>query len=264
MRAFAAALQEREPLNPAEESRGRIAFERFAVESFVWGSANIEVFFPALEQAADTLDLVGKFGACFSTISSPMFSFESLDQYSPLLGCHPRVFNTLVEALKAVRCGAVYPATTHMMDSGLLEPEACHSLQGLVYIYTAQIALLCWQDLQHPDFRVLKELEQLVKIACVHIQRDPLQKPFGKYFLIPLAVVGALVTDCAKQAMLRRKLDTLLDRIDCRLIQLVQKCLNDLWASKTLNESASRRSMLLSALLMLIDTTSPSWWLQDG
>lgn len=264
--AFSTALQLRKRLDPAQEGSERIAFERFALESFVYHTSNSSIFYSALEQPTEAKDLVRKFAACFSFAGSSISGFRDSDLDSPLLGCHPDVFLCLTDAIKTIRsgendtCSTNVPLQTYL---GLSKLEATCLTKGLIYIHAARIALLCLHEFQgERTLGVKTQIVQTLQDAILHIEADSLQVPFSKYYLIPLGIIGSVVTNRSDQAMLQSKFDVLLSRNECRLIKLVSSCMYSTWVFGLSAAISENKSLLLSKFLEQLDITAPSWWQQ--
>lgn len=249
LRAISTILRLREPLSRVAAGGDRLAFERFCIEGFLYQTANSILFDADLCSASDANHFVAKYHSCFDSNSASISDGGRSDNTfspSPLLGTPPEVFLMLIQAIYLAQNDQLlqlpvldlawqqYQSLTgweELIDGGVW--VECSASSGRLYAHATRLLILkCFEKRLGRLTEVQKlEARKTLSQAVGLLRLQNLRLPFGKYYLLPLAVIGAVVTEEAEKILIREKIDLVAQRNKSCLVILVKDSLERIWST---------------------------------
>lgn len=279
-------LQLRQPLDHSATDPSRIAFERFCIEGFVYQATSSVFFDPSLGSTARMDHFIDKFRFCFTRILPlPSSLSNHVEQRfpaprSPLLGAPPEVFLMLMQAMMLTRNAQMLePATVSGVweqyqtlatweEQVMMEESSFDGPFSSGRLYGHATKLLLLRCLEEAHFGKLpasqqSKVQKTVRQALDVLQCQILRFPFGKYYLLPLAVIGSVVTRESDKHLIREKLGMIEQRNKSCLVVLVKSSLEGIW-----QRSQASLDVNLQGVSTILDEeqlhkTTASLWPED-
>lgn len=246
LQAMSALLHLRTPMDRNNSAAPALAFERMCVESFIHHSATILLVDGSTDLVCDVQQLVKKFEACF-TNRSPSITESWLDklQNSLVLGPLPDVFVTLMQVTnQAPSAGPLDEASVnniHHQDCQILDwgqylqsNSVSKMWEGKLYMHAIRALILRDIHTRHKStskfhtFGFRQSIIQGLHILKMHT----LQAPFEKYYLLPLAVLGSVLTSEEDVAVIREKFNVITESSNSSTGRHIREILEEIWKTQ--------------------------------
>ncbi|KAH8701566.1 hypothetical protein BGW36DRAFT_355723 [Talaromyces proteolyticus] len=227
----------RQPFDPRHAATAELIWERMCVESYIYHSAVTTLFDSRPDLIDDTLAVLEKFQRNVSVSPSAIddqetaMSIQSSTIQSPLLGAPYHIFVALMQGIRLFRIGNTDSINNNMVAwscyyhvskaQSSLGPVCQHyedPRRWIGKLYATAIRLLFLQLI--PSHGVGWEIETSYLSRYTEITRTinevrellittecDIEKTWGKFFLWPLAVIGALVCEKSDIILVRSWLD---------------------------------------------------------
>ena len=238
-------LQLRPPMDRINSAASALAFERICVESFIYHSANIMVFSSKSDLVYAVQQLVKKFESCFTTESALTKSYSNKLQHSFVLGVTPDIFIALMQATKLARLAQ--PETENSVNNAwrqnwqILHWEQQLNSDGLRQtwegrLYTLATRTLVMTTIQAWDGSTSKfcafEFHQGITEGLQIFRSHTFRAPFKNYYLLPLAILGSVLTSEEDVAVICDKLNIITEKCSSSTVKHIREILEEIWISQ--------------------------------
>ncbi|KIM93697.1 hypothetical protein OIDMADRAFT_137323 [Oidiodendron maius Zn] len=244
VRAMSNLLRLRPPMDRTNSAASALAFERICVESFIYHSANIMVFSSKSDLVYAVQQLAKKFESCFTT-GTLTRSYSNKLQHSFVLGATPDVFIALMQATKLAR--SAQPDTENSVNNlwrqnwQILHLEQQLNSDGLRQTWEGRLYMLATRMLvmtaiQARDGSASKfcafEFHQGITEGLQIFRSHTFRAPFKNYYLLPLAILGSVLTSEDDVAVICDKLNIINEKCSSSTVKHIREILEDIWISQ--------------------------------
>ncbi|EED17350.1 C6 finger domain protein, putative [Talaromyces stipitatus ATCC 10500] len=278
----------REPMDFQHSSMSELVWERMCVESYIYHSAVTTLFDGQVSLIEDTLMVLRKFGTRMSTATAEIDVFQKAESQtsqsiiqSPVLGAPYQMFLFLVEGTRLARdiCpGSVtdeilawsrYYAVCKMQFT--LEETASNyygdSRRWIGKLYAVGIRVLFLYILSASELNHNESLEHYLS-WCTEFNltlsearrllistRDDIGKTWGKFFLWPLAIIGAVLYDASDISVVKSWLDRIMRKSNSSSVMVIRKVLEDrIWTQQLSPGDLESPQSYMQGLTIMLDT----------
>jgi hypothetical protein len=271
-------------MNPEHVSTAELIWERMCVESYIYHSAVTTLFDCQPDLVNDTFAVLEKFQGRMSPWPSTgndrqesMSTVSSIQ--SPVLGAPYQMFLALMEGIRLVRTGSPssqdtlmfawshYHNVSHMqcaLDTGYTYYEDPRRWIGRLYATAIRLLFLyfisCGQNncqeksgllLCYAEMQCTFDEARKLLIAT----EGEIDRTWGKFFLWPLAVIGAMVCNESDIALVRNWLDRVLKRGNSSGVIIIKEVLEQRVWQHSKNECLENaKSFYAPGLSIMLDT----------
>lgn len=239
---------------PSNSSTAALAFERFCVESYIYYSAILMLFYADFDPLNDESSLRA-FDEYFSNVS---YGPHGLSPSQPVLGTSYRWFLLLAEITRLARQRYPSPMTWNTLHDNLCScddlvgrtlTQRLSNLDGALYILGCQALLECcnpFHSLAEREAVLQRPLQEAIEL----IEHVPHGTKYRPYHLWPLTVISVLAVEDKSRQIFHRILSQLSREHNGGPTQAVQTRIEEVWA---INTSSITHSSTYGILLLLND-----------
>lgn len=239
-------LRLRTPMDRITSAASALAFERICVESFIYQSATMMLFDSTLDLVSVVQQLVKKFDSCLATGSASLArSYFDNPHHSSVLGAPPGVFVALMQETKLARSAQPLADASarnawHQnwqilhWDQQLDSNGPRQTWEGKLYMLATRALVIRDIHTQQgttSEFYAV-EFHQGITEGLQILRMHTLQAPFQNYYLLPLAILGSVLTSEEDVALIRDKFDLITERSNNRTVKHIREILEEIWISQ--------------------------------
>lgn len=270
-------------MNPEHASTAELIWERMCVESYIYHSAVTTLFDCRPDLVDDTFAVLEKFQGRMSSWPRTGNNQEDFVStlpsiQSPVLGAPYHIFLALIEGIRLVRTSSpcsqdncmlawsYYHIVTHMqsaLDTACTYYEDPRRWIGRLYATAIRLLFLYFISCEGSSQEQPGLLLCYAEMQCTFDEARKLliategeiDRTWGKFFLWPLAIIGAMVCNESDIALVRNWLDRVLKRGNSSGVVIIKEVLEQRIWQRSKNEwLKNANSFYAPGLSIMLDT----------